>query len=195
MRAIRTRRGEVIQDPPFVRWLVCDPWAGWVWLMPRLWLGWQWFQAAVAKLGDPAWTETGLAVKAFWEQAVAVPTAGPPPIAFDWYRAFVQLLLDLQAWRWCAKVVAYGELLVGVALILGAFTGLAALAGAFMSWNSMMAGVAGANPMLFTVAVLLVGSWRVSGYIGLDHFLLPWLGTPWRVGSDGPLPPPPSEAT
>ena len=183
MRAVRTRRGEVIEGPPFVRWLVSDPWAGWVWLMPRLWLGWQWFQAAVPKLRDPAWMESGLAVKAFWQRAVAVPAGGRPPIAFDWYRAFIQLLLDAQAWPWFAKLVAYGELLVGVTLILGAFTAIAALAGAFMNWNFMMAGSAGTNPMLFAVAVLLVAAWRVSGYIGLDYFLLPWLGTPWRGGS------------
>ena len=33
--------------------------------------------------------------------------------------------------------------------------------------------------MLFFTAVLLVLAWKIAGYIGLDYFVLPWLGTPW----------------
>jgi thiosulfate dehydrogenase (quinone) large subunit len=28
--------------------------------------------------------------------------------------------------------------------------------------------------------VLLILAWKNAGYIGLDYFLLPMLGTPWR---------------
>jgi thiosulfate dehydrogenase [quinone] large subunit len=76
--------------------------------------------------------------------------------------------------------VAYGELIVGIALILGAFTGLAAFFGAFMNWNFMMAGTASTNPMLFIVALGLILAWKVSGYIGLDYFLLRWIRIPWK---------------
>jgi thiosulfate dehydrogenase [quinone] large subunit len=69
---------------------------------------------------------------------------------------------------------------VGIALILGAFTGIAAFLGAFMNWNFMMAGSASTNPMLFVIAIGLILAWKVAGYIGLDYFLLPWLGTPWK---------------
>ena len=41
-----------------------------------------------------------------------------------------------------AELVAVGELLIGVGLILGVFTGIAAFFGAFMNWNFMMAGTA-----------------------------------------------------
>jgi thiosulfate dehydrogenase [quinone] large subunit len=73
----------------------------------------------------------------------------------------------------------YGELLIGIALIVGAFSGIAAFFGGFMNWNFMMAGSASSNPMLFAVAVGLILAWKVSGYIGVDFFLLRWLGTPW----------------
>jgi thiosulfate dehydrogenase [quinone] large subunit len=77
-------------------------------------------------------------------------------------------------------VVAYGELLVGISLILGAFVGIAAFFGGLMNWNFMMAGSASSNPLLFVAAVGLILAWKIAGYIGLDYFLLPLLGTPWN---------------
>jgi thiosulfate dehydrogenase [quinone] large subunit len=73
-----------------------------------------------------------------------------------------------------------GEFLVGVALILGAFTGIAAFFGGLMNWNFMMAGSASTNPLLVLAAVGLILAWKVSGTIGADFFLLRWVGTPWR---------------
>jgi thiosulfate dehydrogenase [quinone] large subunit len=183
--------GEMIQDPPLVVRLLSDPRAGWLWVLPRIWLGWQWFSAAQHKISDPKWTQTGEALQGFWLNAVKVaPDTGKGAIVFDWYRAFLQFMLDAQAYTWFAKVVAYGELLIGIALILGAFTGVAALAGGFMNWNFMMAGSASTNPMLFVIAVALILAWKVSGYIGADYFLLRWIGTPWRGAPVAPKQPP-----
>ncbi len=179
-KELATKRGTIVSDPPFVQWLLNDRRAAWLWLVVRVWLGWQWIQAAEHKITDPAWVQTGAALKGFWSNIVVVPETGRPPIAFDWYRNFIQYLLNAEVYVWFGKVVAYGELLVGIALILGAFTGIAAFFGAFMNWNFMMAGSASTNPVLFTAAVVLILAWKVAGYIGLDYFLLPWLGTPWR---------------
>ena len=46
------------------------------------------------------------------------------------------------------SIRACGELLIGIALIVGALTGIAAFFGGFMNWNFMMAGSASANPLL-----------------------------------------------
>ncbi|MDQ7850353.1 MAG: DoxX family protein, partial [Armatimonadota bacterium] len=154
----------------------------WVWLVVRVWVGYQWINAALHKISDPAWMQTGAALKGFWERAVAIPQGGRPPIAFDWYREFIRWLLNTQSYTWFAKLVTYGELLVGIALVLGAFVGVAAFFGALMNWNFMMAGAASTNPVLFTLAILLLLAWKVAGYIGLDYYLLAWLGTPWRPG-------------
>lgn len=113
---------------------------------------------------------------------------GRPNIAFDWYRTFIQSMLDAQAYTWFSKVVAFGELTVGILLILGAFTGVAALAGGFMNWNYMMAGSASTNPMFFLIEVGLIMAWKVAGYIGADYFLLRYLGTPWH-GKPAAAPP------
>ncbi len=180
MAGIVTRRGGVVQDPPLVQRLLNDPRAGWLWLLPRLWLGYQWLESGWGKLSNPKWTHTGEALQGFWAGAVKIPETGRPPISFDWYRAFIQMLLDAQAYTWFSKLVVAGELLIGVALILGAFTGIAAFMGGFMNWNFMMAGSASVNPAFFVISVALISAWKVSGYIGADYVFLPWIGTPWR---------------
>lgn len=179
MRKIVTRKGTAIQDPPFVKTLLNDTRFSVLWLALRLWLGYQWITSGLGKVGNPAWTESGAALKGFWSSIVVVPDEGRPAIAFEWYRNFIQFMLDAEAYTWFAKLVAYGETIIGIALILGLFTGIAAFAGGFMNWNFMMAGSASTNPMLFTISVGLILAWKIAGYLGADYFLLPWLGTPW----------------
>lgn len=169
-----------MEEPELVHRLLTDPRAGWLWLVLRVWLGWQWIQAAEQKIYNSDWVGTGVALKSFWETAVAVPQAGQPAVAFDWYRSFLQSLLDSRAYTWFGPLVAYGELLVGITLILGVFTGFAAFFGALMNWNLMMAGSASSNPVLLIIAIGLVMAWKVAGYIGLDYFVLPLVGTPWQ---------------
>jgi thiosulfate dehydrogenase (quinone) large subunit len=180
MASIVTRKGEVVQDPPFVKKFLSDPRAGWLFLPLRIWLGYQWVSASMHKLTSPDWMVTGNALKGFWTGAVAIPAKGNPAIAFDWYRSFLQFLLNVQAYTWFAKVVSVGELLVGIGLILGAFTGIAAFFGGLMNWNFMMAGSASTNPFLFVIAVAIILGWKVAGYIGADYVLLRWIGTPWK---------------
>jgi thiosulfate dehydrogenase [quinone] large subunit len=175
-----TRKVKIIQDPPFARWLLSNTRAAWLWLPLRIWLGYRWIDASLHKINNPAWVSTGEALKGFWANAVSIPDGGRPPIVFDWYRDFIQFLLDAGSYTWFAKLIAYGEMLVGVALILGAFTGIAAFFGAFMNWNFMMAGSASANPLMFLLSFGLILAWKVAGQVGLDRFLLPKLGVPWQ---------------
>ena len=179
MASVLNRKGNVIQNPPLIQKLFSDPRAGLLWLPLRLWLGLQWIHAVEHKFADPKWYQTGLALKGFWMHAVAIPETGNPPIAFGWYREFLQMMLNAQAYTWFSKLVMAGELFIGIALILGAFTGVAAFFGAMMNWNFMMAGSASTNPMLFLIAILLVLAWKVAGTFGADFFLLRWIGTPW----------------
>jgi thiosulfate dehydrogenase [quinone] large subunit len=172
-----------IQDPPLAKFLFGSPKMALPWLALRLFVGYQWISGAEHKITDPKWTVTGEALQSFWVNAAKIPAApAKAAITFDWYRSFLQYLIDTQSYTWFAKLVAYGELLIGIALILGLFTGIAAFFGGFMNWNFMMAGAASTNPLLFAAAVALVLAWKVAGYYGLDYFVLPALGTPWQVG-------------
>ena len=173
-----------IEDPPLARFLFSNPVTAPLWLVLRVFLGYQWVTAGWHKVQDPAWMATGDGLKGFLTRAAALPAApAKAAITFDWYRSFLQSLIDVQAYTWFAKVVAVGELLIGVALILGLFTGIAAFFGGFMNWNFMMAGTASTNPLLFAIAVALILAWKVAGYYGLDRYVLPALGTPWQAGT------------
>jgi thiosulfate dehydrogenase [quinone] large subunit len=180
MNAAMARKNMTVQDPPLAKFLFADTRAGWLWLVVRLWLGYEWIDASLHKITNPAWVQSGEAVKGFWTNAIAIPDAGKPAISFDWYRSFLTMLLDMQAYRWMAPLIAYSEFLIGVALILGLFTGIAAFAGGLLNWNFMMAGTASSNPVLFTLAIGLMLAWKVAGYLGIDYYLLPKLGTPWK---------------
>jgi thiosulfate dehydrogenase [quinone] large subunit len=59
---------------------------------------------------------------------------------------------------------------------------VAAFFGGVMNWSFIMAGSASTNGMLFAIATWLVLAWRNAGWIGLDRWLLPLLGTPWKPG-------------
>jgi thiosulfate dehydrogenase [quinone] large subunit len=174
-------RVTVVQEPPFSRFLFNDIRTAPLWFLVRLYVGWAWIDAGLHKLQDPKWMDTGTALQGFWTNAVkAPPDVARAPITYDWYRGFLQFLLDNGTYTWFAKLVATGEFLVGVALILGIFTGFAALIGAFMNMNFMLAGSASSNPVLFVLAVLILMAWKVAGIVGFDRFLLPLVGTPWR---------------
>lgn len=173
------KKNRVIEDPPLAKLLFSNTRFAIVWTVIRVLLGLTWLDAVSHKLSNPAWVQTGEALKGFWANAVQIPAQGKPPIAFDWYRSFLQGMLDSQAYVWFAKLVVAGELLIGIALVIGAFVGIAAFFGAFMNWNFIMAGSASTNGLLLVAAIALVLAWKVAGYYGADFFLLRWLGTPW----------------
>ncbi|MCC6147804.1 MAG: DoxX family protein [Anaerolineaceae bacterium] len=180
---VATKESTVITDPPIARKLFESTSWSWLWLIGRLYIGYTWLEAGFGKIGNPAWVTTGEALKAFWTRAVDIPAApSSPPIAFDWYRTFIQALLDGGHYTWFAKVVVAAEIWVGALLILGAFVGIAAAAGAFLNWNFMMAGSASVNPLMFVITIFLILAWKTAGWWGIDRWLLPLMGTPWRPG-------------
>lgn len=174
-----------IEDPPIARFLFGDVRMAWLWLPLRVWLGWSWLDAGWHKLQSPAWMDGGRALGGFWERAVAIEPRAV--ITYDWYRDFIQYLLSVEAYTWFARLITLGEIAVGITLILGAFTGISAFFGGFLNWNFIMAGTASSNALLFAIATSLVLAWRTAGWVGLDRWLLPALGTPWRPGYLVPL--------
>jgi thiosulfate dehydrogenase (quinone) large subunit len=168
-----------IDDPAGWRLLMGNIFFALVWLPMRFFLGRDWLSHGAEKIVDPAWMNQGEALRGFWEQAVVIPETGRPPIAYDWFRQFLQYMLDNGWYTWFAKLVAWGEVLVGLALLVGALVGLSAFFGTFMNFNYMLAGSSSTNPVLFGLAIFLVLAWKVGGHWGLDRWLLPVLGTRW----------------
>ncbi|MFS8584179.1 MAG: DoxX family protein [Acidimicrobiia bacterium] len=208
--AAAPERGTVyIEEPAVSRWLFGSSTAAWIWLVARLWLGWEWFQAGWGKVfggtitwrfwdwgearygltgdGNVGWVraegdvEVGDAVAGFAQGAIENAEGPHPDVAFSWYVDFLEWVRDT-AHPVIGPIVAVGELVVGALLIVGLFTGIAALLGAIMNFSFVFAGSAGLNPAMILVSGLLVLAWRNAGWWGLDRFALPALGTPWHRG-------------
>ena len=169
-----------IEGPGFTRFLFANSRAGLFWLPIRLFVGFAWLEAGWHKFTGTGWMDGGSALQGFWTNAVAVPDQGHAAISYDWYRTFIETLLNNDAYTWFAPLITFGEMAVGIGLLLGALTGFAAFFGAFMNMSFLLAGSASTNPVMFTLAVGLILAWRVAGYYGVDRWLLPLLGTPWR---------------
>jgi thiosulfate dehydrogenase [quinone] large subunit len=186
---VKTNRGTIVEDPPVAKFLFSDTRIAPVWTVIRVLMGFAWLDAGLHKISDPGWMVTGESLLGFWTRAVAIPEQGRPPISFDWYRSFLQGMIDAGSYTWFARLIAVGEVLVGVALIVGAFVGIAAFFAALMNWNFIMAGSASTNGLLLVGAIVLVLAWKIAGYYGADYFLLPRLGTPWkrRVNVESPM--------
>jgi thiosulfate dehydrogenase [quinone] large subunit len=169
-------------EPKLSRFLFGDSRMGWIWLLIRLYVGYEWIMAGWAKFTNPAWTgaQAGTALTGFLQGALQ-KVGGAHPDVSGWYGWFLANIAVPHA-AILSHLVVYGELLVGAGLILGAFTGIAAFFGAFMNLNYLFAGTVSINPFLLTIQLLLILAWRNAGWIGLDRFLLPWLGVPWHPG-------------
>ena len=178
-----------VEGPAFARYLFSNTRAGLLWLPIRIFLGFEWVVAGWEKFSGTGWTDGGSALLGFWTNAVKVPTQGRPPITFEWYRGFLQFLIDNHAQGWFAWLITLGEMAIGIGLLLGALTGVAAFFGSLMNMSFLLAGSASVNPIMFTFAVGLMLAWKVAGYYGVDRYLLPMLGVPWHaeVGSGQPM--------
>lgn len=193
-QAIQPRKVTQISEPPVARFLFADTRMAWLWLIVRLYVGYEWITAGFEKLtghsiaigsfGEAAkggpWVfsgHDGVAMKGFVSGALA-QAMGAHPAVQGWYAAFLQNVALPNAAVF-AYIITFGEILVGLGLIFGALTGIAAFFGLFMNLNFMLAGAVSINPIIGTLALFLVLAWRIAGYYGIDRYLLPLLGTPW----------------
>jgi thiosulfate dehydrogenase (quinone) large subunit len=185
-----------IEGPGFARFLFNNRAAGLFWLPIRVFVGVSFLDAGWHKLSPTdangvqhffagtGWLDGGSSLAGYWQHAVDIPEApGRPAITYDWYRDFLNFLLNGHHEAWFAWLIVFGEIAVGLGLILGALTGIAAFFGALMNMSFLLAGSGSTNPILFTFAIGLILAWKVAGYYGLDRYLLPRLGTPWRPGA------------
>lgn len=170
----------LINEPPVAKFLFSNTKTALVWLIVRVYVGYQWLMAGWGKVGDPGWTgeNAGASVEGFVQGALG-KMSGEHPDVQAWYGWFLEQIVLPNADIF-AQLVAYGEVLVGAALIAGLFVGIAAFFGMLMNTSFLLAGTVSTNPILFILSIGLLLAWRVAGYIGLDRWVLPALGTPWQ---------------
>ena len=110
---------------------------------------------------------------AFHPKRVAEFAAGNP---VEWYRAFLENTV-LPHTKLFATLQTYGEVAVGIGLVLGLFTGLTALVGLLLTLNYGLAtqwmsfGQQGFHVLLITSMVIFLGV-RAGRVLGVDAWIL-----------------------
>jgi len=170
-----------VDDPKFWKLLMGNIHYAILWMPLRFFVGRDWLIAGEHKARGDGWVDGGAALKGYWTNATTVPEGRPsaPAGTYEWYQSFLKYMLDHEWYTWFGKAIAYGEVLVGIGLIVGALVGIAAFFGTLMNFSFGLAGSASSNPVLFGLGVFLVLGWKTAGWIGIDRYLLPKLGTPW----------------
>jgi thiosulfate dehydrogenase [quinone] large subunit len=179
---METREPIEIPEPKLSRFIFSDTRFSWVWLLLRLYVGYEWLSASWEKVTSAAWVgpQAGSALQGFLQGSLQ-QASGPHPAVSSWYVYFINNAVLIHP-IFFSYLISYGEFAVGIGLVLGAFTGIAAFFGILMNLNYLFAGAVSINPLLLIIELFLVLAWRNAGWLGLDHVLLPYLGTPWQGG-------------
>ncbi len=185
------------EEPRAARWLLASSDAAWIWLVVRLYFGYEWLHAGWEKITGTAgglwtwhwaftqdsWLRTAKPLQGFAGFALTGAAQGPhSAVNYGWYASFLRWLAHPGSAAVFARIIALGEFAIGIALIVGLFTGVAAFMAGTLTMSFGLAGVAGVNPVFFLSEVLLILAWRNAGYYGVDRYALPALGTPWHRG-------------
>lgn len=167
-----------VDDPRIFRTLFSNVRLSWVWLIARVYLGSVWLAAGWHRLHDSVWLDGEATLRGYENQPA---DAIHIPVLQDGQAALLQFLVDRDWYGWVATIIAAGQTLAGIALILGFLTGAAA-AGGLLGSRFTLAGAFGLTPLVDILAVLLMLAWKTAGWIGFDRWLLPLLGAPWQGG-------------
>lgn len=163
----------------FVRFLRESKIAATALLLMRLYLGYKWLTSGWGKV-----TGGGFDASGYLHGAVANAT-GENATVQPWWANFLEAIAIPNAGLF-SYLVMWGEVLVGIALILGIFTTFAALMGAIMNFSFLFSGTISVNPqmLLWTIFILVAG--YNAGRVGLDRYILPVFRQRF-TRTDGPI--------
>ncbi|MBP1990782.1 DoxX family protein [Paenibacillus eucommiae] len=156
-----------------IGWLRGNKYAAVLLMVVRLYLGWEWMVAGWHKItGDKAFDASG-----YIKGAIAKPVldSATQESIYPNFTAFLShfALPNIKLFNF---LVPWGELLVGIGLILGAFTTAAVFFGVVMNFVYMFAGTVSTNPWLLLLSFFILAAGANAGKIGLDHYILPYVG-------------------
>lgn len=143
--------------------------ASYVLLFARLYLGWAWLTAGWGKVrGD--FDATG------YLQGAIELASGDHPAVQSWWAAFLEHVA-LPHVGLFNVLVSWGEVLVGIGLLLGALTTFSALMGIVMNFAFLFSGTTSTNPQMVLITFFLLVAGYNAGRIGLDRWIIP----AWRA--------------
>lgn len=135
----------------------------------RLYLGYSWFTAGYHKLTG------GFDASGFLKGAIANPVKGPDgAVIFNWYVSFLKgfALPNIGFFNF---VVPWGEVLIGLGLILGCLTTTAMFFGLLMNFSFFLAGTVSHNPRDIFLGFIILTAGYNAGRIGLDRWVIPFI--------------------
>ncbi|WP_171644920.1 DoxX family membrane protein [Paenibacillus phytorum] len=155
-----------------MKWLRGNRYAAMMLTIIRLYVGWQWMTAGWHKIaGAKPFDAAG-----YLKGAIAKPVleSGTTDMVYANYVAFLKsfALPNVGVFN---VMVPWGELLVGLGLILGALTTTAIFFGLLMNFMYMFAGTVSSNPWLILLGFFIIAAGANAGKFGVDHLILPYL--------------------
>ena len=136
-----------------------------VWTAMRVWLGVMWIQAGSAKL----WGAEAAGFLHNGGAGVAGFAAHGTP-AYSWWGSFLHGFVVPNAGR-SASWWPSAEFAIGVALVSGLFTRVAALGSLALLFTYVMSGTASVCAFYGLFAIVILVMWRTSSWIGIDGLI------------------------
>ncbi|MGF9853566.1 DoxX family membrane protein [Bacillus paramobilis] len=152
----------------FINFLRTDKRATFLLLFLRLYIGYTWLSAGIGKLTGQSFDASG-----FLKGAIA-QASGDHPAVQGWWADFLQHFALPNA-ELFSFLVQWGEILVGLGLILGGLTKTAAFFGIIMNLSFLLSGTIATNPNLIILTIIILISGYNAGRIGLDGYVFPKL--------------------
>ncbi|MGG6313024.1 DoxX family protein [Paenibacillus macerans] len=149
-----------------VKWLRESVVASWLLLLIRLYAGYEWLTSGWGKVTG------GFDAAGFLTSAMEKST-GDHPAVQGWWASFLEHFAVPNVGLFNV-LVPYGEVLVGLGLILGTFTWAAAFFGMVMNFAFLFSGTVSTNPQLLLLEIFIVVAGANAGRIGLDYFIMPY---------------------
>ncbi|QHE51982.1 DoxX family protein [Pontibacillus sp. HMF3514] len=138
----------------------------------RIYLGYTWFTAGWSKL-----TGDGFNASGYLKGAIGKAT-GEHPAVQGWWASFLENVA-LPNSELFSFLVMWGEILVGIALILGIFTTFATLMGLTMNFAFLFSGTVSTNPQMVIIGTILLVAGYNAAKFGLDRWVLPLMKKPF----------------
>ncbi|WP_137596792.1 DoxX family membrane protein [Paucilactobacillus kaifaensis] len=150
-------------------WLRHNVISRWLLTVCRVILGYYWLIDGYDKVFK------GFDAKGFIMGAIAKPVLSPEgKVQYGAYGNFLKhfVLPNVNTFNF---LVSWGELLVGLGLVVGAFTTAAVFFGLLMNFSYLLAGTVSINPIYIIVEFIILFAGYNAGRIGLDHWIIPWI--------------------
>ncbi|MFA9555791.1 DoxX family protein [Evansella sp. AB-rgal1] len=136
----------------------------------RIYLGWSWMTAGWGKVtGD-------FSAAGYLNGVVANETVMN---TYPTYHAFIENFALPNAGVF-SFMVAWGELLVGLGLIVGVLTTAAAFFGIMMNFAFMFAGTVSTNPWMILLTIFILAAGYNAGKFGGDRWVIPYLNLQFK---------------